>query len=68
MSDALNELKKQYQEDEARKRAAEKLSAQVCPACGACPTCGRRNVSPSYPQYPWPNPVWYGTFQPQSVI
>ena len=32
----------------------------VCPACGYCPCCGRRNPQPFYPWYPvYPvNPVY----------
>ena len=27
----------------------------VCPCCGYCPTCGRRNLSPHYIP---PTPIW----------
>lgn len=39
-----------------------------CPACGFCPSCGRRNVSPQpiwvvpYWNQPYPTPTWpWGT-------
>jgi len=38
----------------------EQSAEHVCPACGYCPCCGRRNltVDPYVPYYPPYTPIW----------